>query len=347
MTCNNCGTEVNDNDKFCNKCGKALKNNNDSSITSNNYLDEELMKAYVGKNYEKFLANKVNIYFLIFPAIYALYRKEYKYFLLFLLLPFIPVIGIIAYVISMILLSLSFNESYLKEAKDYIEFIKSSNPGASSEMLKDMASKKGGTNILGSTVYGAIVLILAILYVTAIVFLVVMFRKMMLYDYYGGGNETNENSSSWDDEIKKDNYDNGGDKGKILNLYYEVPFYYFKEYYNKDEKAKYNYKYDSNSYCSVEIGSEGITLEEYLNKIDTNRVEWKENSINDNVYKIITKVGEAEINYYYAINKDNITYTITFKDYNDVEEKCSSIRNELLDSIRYNLNETNEKTDIA
>ena len=165
-----------------------------------------------------------------------------------------------------------------------------------------MASKKGGTNILGPTVYGAIVLIITIIYVTAIVFLVVMFRKMMLYDYYGGGNETNENSSSWDDEIKKDNYDNGGDKGKILNLYYEVPFYYFKEYYNKDE---------------------------------------------NNVYKIITKVGEAEINYYYAINKDNITYTITFKDYNDVEEKCSSIRDELLDSIRYNLNETNEKTEIA
>ena len=78
-----------------------------------------------------------------------------------------------------------------------------------------------------------------------------------------------------------------------------------------------------------------------------NQPEYLRKNINDNVYKIITKVGEAEINYYYAINKDNITYTITFKDYNDVEEKCSSIRNELLDSIRYNLNETNEKTDIA
>ena len=160
--------------------------------------------------------------------------------------------------------------------------------------------------------------------------------------------ETEEYEEDWDDEITADEYNNGISKGKIVDLYYEVPIYYALEYYNKDEKGAYKYKYGENSYCSVELGYENRTMEEYMNSINSDRVKWVEEYYNEDIYKNYSVIDDEKIiNNYYVISKYDKVYTITFKEYNDLEEKCSSVRNELLRSVRYNQQATNEELDIA
>ena len=54
MICNNCGNNIVEGDKFCRNCGMSLKG-------ENNY-DDELLRVYVGKNYD-FNMNNVDDYF--------------------------------------------------------------------------------------------------------------------------------------------------------------------------------------------------------------------------------------------------------------------------------------------
>ena len=84
MYCPNCGKEMNDNDKFCGNCGNNIAGGvNPSQNTSNNsFEEEELLKAYVGNNYESIANGGFNIAAFFLGGIYLLYRKCYLFFLL-------------------------------------------------------------------------------------------------------------------------------------------------------------------------------------------------------------------------------------------------------------------------
>ncbi len=159
MICNNCGNNIVEGDKFCRNCGMSLKG-------ENNY-DEELLRVYVGKNYDKFVSRKFNVYMLMYPNAYMLYRKSYKYFIILLVLPFVPLIGIMVYFVLTFILAFSFNEMYLNEARDAINGIKQRNLGISSDALKELVANKGGTNLVAAIMYSLIVICLSLLMLVA------------------------------------------------------------------------------------------------------------------------------------------------------------------------------------
>lgn len=129
--------------------------------TTNTSEDDELLKAFIGKNYKKLTTRKFNFSGFFFSSLYMFYRKMFIPGLLISLASsiisnFYPA----ATLLFAIVVGLTVNNMYLKYANKEIEKIKSANPGKSFEELKTICSKKGGTSgagiFLGILISGAV-----------------------------------------------------------------------------------------------------------------------------------------------------------------------------------------------
>lgn len=133
---------------------------NQQPIT-NTSEDNELLKAFIGNNYEKLTTRKFNFSGFFFSSLYMFYRKMFITGLLITLASsiisnFYPA----AALLFAIVVGLTVNNIYLKYANKEIEKIKATNPGKSFEELKTICSKKGGTSgagiFLGILISGAV-----------------------------------------------------------------------------------------------------------------------------------------------------------------------------------------------
>ncbi len=133
---------------------------NQQPIT-NTSEDNELLKAFIGNNYEKLTTRKFNFSGFFFSSLYMFYRKMFITGLLISLASsiisnFYPA----AALLFAIVVGLTVNNIYLKYANKEIEKIKATNPGKSFEELKTICSKKGGTSgaaiFLGILISGAV-----------------------------------------------------------------------------------------------------------------------------------------------------------------------------------------------
>lgn len=352
MFCHNCGNQVPDGDKFCRNCGASIIENtnniNTQAYTSYPSEEEELLKAYIGKNYEKFTTRNFNIWPMLFPCIYTLYRKCYLYFFIAILIALVPGLGFLTVIIYAIVLSFCFNGWYLKKAGEDIAIIRHTHPSASLEELKQLAAKSGGTNVLAAALFGGFITLIVVLFGFAIFVVVTGIKDIYNGSFYDEYSEIFENGTVDED----DEYSDGILKGKLKDLYYEVPISYSLEDYKKNKFGKYVYKYDTTSYCRVEIKHEGTALEEYLDTIEIDDSKWIEENIHNNAYKTITlnEVDDNSIpytNYYYVINKYNETYIFLFTDFNDTKESCPELRQELLEKANYNHTLTPDELDVA
>lgn len=146
MYCQNCGTQMNKNDTYCFHCGAFNKKNED-------YSDEELLVAYIGKNHEKIKNNGFSFSSFFLGVYYFLYRKMYLLAFLWLVTSVFLTLMLGAFsfffiVLALILLSCNFNSIYLDKAKNDIEKIKQKYPGMDKEKLKKICRQKGGTDII-------------------------------------------------------------------------------------------------------------------------------------------------------------------------------------------------------
>lgn len=111
--------------------------------------DDELLKAYIGKNYDKIIGGGFNIGAFISSSIYLFYRKMFWYaillFIVNIILLNIEIPGI--QMIISVLMGFFMNKFYVKISRDRIEKIKQENSGASQNELIDICSKKGGTSV--------------------------------------------------------------------------------------------------------------------------------------------------------------------------------------------------------
>ncbi len=132
--------------------------------------DEELLKAFIGQNYEKITTSQFNFAGLFFTTFYMFYRKMFLYSILVFLLNFL--ISTIlktaaASLIISLLLGIFVNKLYLYYAKNKIAKIKLKNPQKSFSELQSICQKKGGTSVglafLGTIVEFVIALIIAII----------------------------------------------------------------------------------------------------------------------------------------------------------------------------------------
>lgn len=115
-------------------------------------LDEKLLIAFIGDNYQKIIQKKYSIPALFLSWIYTLYRKVYIPsvigMVVILLLGFLPsTIYIILVLVFAIVLGMNFNKWYITYAQSQVQKIKNANPNASETELTDICTKKGGTNI--------------------------------------------------------------------------------------------------------------------------------------------------------------------------------------------------------
>ena len=110
-------------------------------------VEQELRKAYIGKNAEKILKGRGgSAWLFLFGATYLLYRKLYLYGFLYLLINFLLSwfnLAGFAFIIQLVL-CFFFHKIYLNYVDKKILSIKKSNPNLSFEELKNKCIKQGG-----------------------------------------------------------------------------------------------------------------------------------------------------------------------------------------------------------
>ncbi len=111
--------------------------------------EEELLKAFIGANYDKITTKKFNFAGFFFSVFYMFYRKMFLYGLLLSIILIISSIAraFVIYIVFSIVLGLFVNKIYLSYAKKKIAKIKCQNPQKNIDELKKICSEKGGTSI--------------------------------------------------------------------------------------------------------------------------------------------------------------------------------------------------------
>lgn len=111
--------------------------------------DEELVKAYIGKNYEKITTQQFNVCAFFFSTFYMFYRKMFLYGLLVFIANLI-LMNFISDKLSIavgVLLGVFLNKFYVSEVRKRVAKLKQSNPQMSHEELKTLCANKGGTSV--------------------------------------------------------------------------------------------------------------------------------------------------------------------------------------------------------
>lgn len=142
------------------------QNNNVNPISQNNFQsveymnqtnanndinnDEELLKEFIGKNYDKISTRPFNFAGFFFTTFYLFYRKMFLYGILLFIVNLI-VLNVINNFIVTILFGVAVgflvNKVYLYYAKKKIEKIKIQNQGKDFNTIKAVCTTKGGTSV--------------------------------------------------------------------------------------------------------------------------------------------------------------------------------------------------------
>ncbi len=137
------------------KAPEEKKQNNcqlNNMINSANSLDEKLLMAFIGNNYDKIIQQNFSVPALFLSWIYTLYRKVYIPSIIgmvaIIILGFLPsTIYTMVILIFAIVLGINFNKWYVFYAKKQVEKIKISNQTVNENELINICKKKGGTNL--------------------------------------------------------------------------------------------------------------------------------------------------------------------------------------------------------
>jgi hypothetical protein len=118
--------------------------------------EEDILKAYIGKNNDKIMYGSFNFAGFFFGVLYMFYRKMFLYALL------VSIASIVVLnLVNMPFISLGFNlligfmvnKIYVSYVKKNIEKIRTKNPGIRDEELLNLCIKKGGTSF-GKVILG-------------------------------------------------------------------------------------------------------------------------------------------------------------------------------------------------
>jgi len=126
------------------------KNENQSETITNSTDDEELLKIFIGKNYEKIKNKPFNFAGFFFTTFYMFYRKMFMYAIILFLINLVVLNVIDNFIITFafnILVGLFVNKFYLYYAKKKINKIKIKNSQKDINELKSLCSSKGGTSV--------------------------------------------------------------------------------------------------------------------------------------------------------------------------------------------------------
>ena len=142
-------------------------NNIQTQSINNNQVEEELLKMFIYKNFEKITTKKFNFAGFFFGYFYLFYRKMFLYGLAVFILSGV-ISSIFNNMIISIIISLSFsvligalvNKMYISYVNKKINGIKTKNPQKSMDEIKSICIKKGGTSF-GMVFLGLLVVIIS------------------------------------------------------------------------------------------------------------------------------------------------------------------------------------------
>lgn len=339
MYCLRCGTKVEDNVEYCPHCGSNIKeelarydykpiedpqkktavnlepSHEEQFQYSIKYSfgnEEELIKEYVGKNYEKIKNSKFSWPTFFLGPLYFLYRKLYIYAIIWTLI--ILIFGILSPALTFFIqigLSIAFPKLYLDKAKRKVIEIQKFNKNLSKEDIIKLCRKTGKVNI-----------ILPALIITSIVGMISLIITVVI------------------EEIKQEEIITNQTQTKIDSLEYKIPEGFKAENYNTDNYKSYTYKKDYN-YCRISFSTinkyvyenneqylkVGLTEKEKAIPTDIKTINgknWLHLNIVDNYFKEDYYVLEDNSKYYKLNTYDNNTTDV-----------CKQQFSELLNSISY------------
>lgn len=126
--------------------GYASQSTNNSTSTK----DEELLRAFIGNNYEKITTKLFNFAGFFFATFYMFYRKMFLYAILLFIVNLVVLNVIDNFIVTLLFnVAVGFlvNKVYLHYAKKKIAKIKLQNPQKDVNELKGLCSAKGGTSV--------------------------------------------------------------------------------------------------------------------------------------------------------------------------------------------------------
>ena len=184
MRCKYCNVLLEEYDKgICRYCGKdnhvvgsIIESSTHQHIKSQDFINPndsmttELMKHFIGNNYDSILRGGFSIPSFIFGIWYLAYRKFWKLFipLLFGYIFFAPFVVPLTFVINVIL-GIKFKKEYLKYVEEKIINIRNQNQNLSYEELKGICKANGGVNknlILVCIIIGLMIIIPFLVFIT-------------------------------------------------------------------------------------------------------------------------------------------------------------------------------------
>lgn len=341
--------------------------NNDMQQQNPNHTvqtnDEELLRAFIGDNYEKITTKSFNFAGFFFNTFYMFYRKMFGYALLVFLMELL-IINLIKnffalFIILVINAILGFlvNKVYLSYATRKIAKIKLRNQQKDRSELKGICSATGGTSIREIVLGFSVELVIVI--IVLIVMLIMNFGSMISLLFGNIFSDTDRVSQNENSSSLNDNYQNSTEDASSPNDTYEGILSYNTSINMKDEftitvpskfkdisdSYEYEYEYSSGNGvfddCSFKLSvPEGFSNAENLinqifqyNSNDNSAAVTKATANNIDWYwfSLESSFGKT---YYYGTTKNNKVFLLQYEINKNASNDCESYRQPIIDSIK-------------
>lgn len=337
-------------------------NNNLNEISQVN--DEDLLKAYVGKKYDKIKNGKFNIWSFFFGSLYFMYRKMFLYGIIIYTIQLILLNGVkyggwICVIID-IILGLFTNKIYLQEVSKRVSKIKADNSGKSYDVIATICELTGGTSklLLSLGMYVISTITTIVLIVMMIMGIGNLFKS--IGDTISGliNGKVNINVPNNADSNKDSNNDFSDNTSeeyngilsfdttiKINDIFSVIIPSDFKEDSMMSEDYSINYTYDGSAIfgdCSFSLSSPlGYKSAESLasSMHDYYSASTDASAMNSVTYNNIDWYGFSSANslstdYYYLTNKDGKIYLFNYESGRDNLETCNIYKDMIFNSIK-------------
>ena len=320
--------------------------------------DDEMLYAFVKKNYDKFVTRSFNFAAFFFNVVYLLYRKMYGYafivtaitVLLSIFINNIIYVSIGTLVISF-LLGLFINKLYLNHCRNKIDGIRYKYAYADNNTLLEVCRKKGGTSIL-SIILGFI--FNAVVIVVVFIAYLMLFLKLPITDAFNKivGNSFDFSkmsiniggfSFSFSSSKSTKKYNGNIEIDNLIWIKEEfqinIPAKFQEASDNSNSYLSYSYKSDTTD-CSFTLttASDYTSAEELIKEIaeyySSSNPQVGQILVNDKTWQKISIKNSFGNKYMYAGTKNNKVYLFTYNISLDNDGYCSVYHDIVVNSIK-------------
>ena len=312
-------------------------------------LAEELLKAFIGNNYEKLTTRQFNISAFFFTGAYMFYRKLTGYAILYFLLVLI-IQGIFKIIpisiVFNILVGLFFNKFYVNYAKKRVNKIKNANVHRQPKDIKLICMKSGGVSV-GNIFLGLLLeIIITFLLAFALMYAGMSFLSSNMDSIMELFNKKIQDGINNIDFNTTGEYDGTTITDTTLIMKDEFIMSVPGVFTNSSEAFNYSYSFKEESdfnkceftFESIKGYSTSKSLIKQMAKYYKNdiAIDVTKNTINNlDWYWFKTKDSFSET-YYYGVVKNNKVYLLKYEDGTKNSNECENYRTLIINSIKTN-----------